>query len=126
MAWRDKADWPSPSPHGLPSCRNQGQSDVLHADHVRQHSRHTQSPGSLHPYDLGRSSRQTSHFSIPPSLTVPQEGGDRLILNRLLHPSFVFLSSYLSVYVDQMACCLSHPSFVWFLEWESFSDCAFS
>ena len=32
-AWRDKADWPYPSPHGLPSSQNQGQSDVLHADY---------------------------------------------------------------------------------------------
>ena len=58
---------------------------MLHADHVRQHSRHTQSPGSLHPNDTGRSSRQTSRSSIRPGLTVPQEGGDRPILTRVRH-----------------------------------------
>ena len=91
-AWRDKADWPYPSPHGIPSSRNQGQSDVLHADHVRQHSRHTQSPGSLHPNDTGRSSRQTSGSSIRPGLTVPQEGGDRPILTRVRHGTILVLN----------------------------------
>ena len=32
-AWCDKADLPYPSLHGLPSSRNQGQSDVVNADY---------------------------------------------------------------------------------------------
>ena len=63
---------------------------MLHADHVRQHSRHTQSPGSLHPNDTGRSSRQTSRSSIRPGLTVPQEGGDRPILTRVRHGTIIY------------------------------------